>query len=81
MLCDPESCLSKKILHCLLAEAGGVCDEAADNVRAALMEGVSLCPGKTAILSRCNVTVFGEAVRLTDSNPQCRLHFIGVSLH
>nr|XP_040028675.1 F-box DNA helicase 1 [Gasterosteus aculeatus aculeatus] len=58
-------------------QKGGVCDEAADNVRAALMEGVSLCPGKTAILSRCNVTVFGEAVRLTDSNPQCRLHFIG----
>ncbi|XP_037316557.2 F-box DNA helicase 1 [Pungitius pungitius] len=58
-------------------QKGGVCDEAADNVGTALKEGVSPCPGKTAILSRCNVTVFSEAVRLTDSNPQCRIHFIG----
>ncbi|XP_068442554.1 F-box DNA helicase 1 [Clinocottus analis] len=58
-------------------QRGGVCDETADNVRAALKAGVSLCPGKTAILSRCNVSVFSEAVRLTDSNPQCRIHFVG----
>lgn len=36
--------------------------------------------GKTAILSRCNVTVFSEAVRLTDANPHCRLHIVGVSI-
>ncbi|XP_075932332.1 F-box DNA helicase 1 [Anarhichas minor] len=58
-------------------QKGGVCDETADRVGEALRSGVSLCPGKTAILSRCNVSVFSEAVRLTDSNPQCRIHFIG----
>ncbi|XP_034382510.1 F-box DNA helicase 1 [Cyclopterus lumpus] len=58
-------------------QRGGVCDETADDVGAALKAGVSLCPGKTAILSRCNISVFSEAVRLTDTNPQCRIHFIG----
>ncbi|TNN36103.1 F-box DNA helicase 1 [Liparis tanakae] len=56
---------------------GGVCDEAADVVGVALQAGVSLSPGKTAILSRCNFSVFREAVRLTDSNPLCRIHFVG----
>uniref|UniRef100_A0A3B4GBP1 F-box DNA helicase 1 n=1 Tax=Pundamilia nyererei TaxID=303518 RepID=A0A3B4GBP1_9CICH len=46
-------------------QKGGVCDNAADRV--------------TAILSRCNFGVFSEAVRLTDANPSCRLHFIGVT--
>ncbi|KAF1372544.1 hypothetical protein PFLUV_G00266600 [Perca fluviatilis] len=58
-------------------QKGGVCDETADKVAAAMRTGVSLCRGKTAILSRCNVSVFSEAVRLTDSNPHCRIHFIG----
>uniref|UniRef100_A0A8C9ZJ80 F-box DNA helicase 1 n=1 Tax=Sander lucioperca TaxID=283035 RepID=A0A8C9ZJ80_SANLU len=58
-------------------QKGGVCDETADKVAAAMKTGVSLCRGKTAILSRCNVSVFSEAVRLTDSNPHCRIHFIG----
>ncbi|XP_034719247.1 F-box DNA helicase 1 [Etheostoma cragini] len=58
-------------------QKGGVCDETADKVAAAMKTGVSLCRGKTAILSRCNVSVFSEAVRLTDSNPHCRVHFIG----
>ncbi|XP_054480308.1 F-box DNA helicase 1 [Anoplopoma fimbria] len=58
-------------------QKGGVCDQAADDVGTALKTGVSLSPGKTAILSRCNITVFTEAVRLTDSNLQCRIHFIG----
>ncbi|TDG96882.1 hypothetical protein EPR50_G00233280 [Perca flavescens] len=58
-------------------QKGGVCDETADKVAAAMRTGVSLCRGKTAILSRCNVSVFGEAVRLTDCNPHCRIHFIG----
>lgn len=63
----------------ILRFVGGVCDEAADNVLAAINAGVNLSQGKTAILSRCNVTVFSEAVRLTDVNPLCRVHFIGVS--
>uniref|UniRef100_A0A673AY96 F-box DNA helicase 1 n=1 Tax=Sphaeramia orbicularis TaxID=375764 RepID=A0A673AY96_9TELE len=42
-----------------------------------ILVGGSLCRGKTAILSRCNFTVFTEAVRLTDINPQCRIHFVG----
>ncbi|XP_029317473.1 F-box DNA helicase 1 isoform X2 [Cottoperca gobio] len=58
-------------------QKGGVCDETADEVGAAMSSGVSLSRGKTAILSRCNLSVFNEAVRLTDSNPQCRIHFIG----
>uniref|UniRef100_UPI0037E8ED04 F-box DNA helicase 1 n=1 Tax=Semicossyphus pulcher TaxID=241346 RepID=UPI0037E8ED04 len=58
-------------------QKGGVCDETAEKAAAAIRQGVSLCPGKTAILSRCNISVFNEAVRLTDANPQCRLHFVG----
>lgn len=38
---------------------------------------VNSSQGKKAILSRTNVSVFTEAVRLTDSNPQCRVHFVG----
>lgn len=59
--------------------AGGVCDETADEAGAAVSSGASLSQGKTAILTRCNLSVFREAVRLTDANPQCRIHFIGVS--
>ncbi|XP_026874424.2 F-box DNA helicase 1 isoform X2 [Electrophorus electricus] len=33
--------------------------------------------GMVAILCRCNVTVFSEAVRLTDANPDCRIHIVG----
>ncbi|XP_053544195.1 F-box DNA helicase 1 isoform X2 [Ictalurus punctatus] len=33
--------------------------------------------GKVAILCRCNLTVFGEAVRLTDINPNCKIHIVG----
>lgn len=58
-------------------QKGGVCDETADSAFAAIDAGVSLSQGKTAILSRCNVTVFSEAVRLTDINPLCRVHFVG----
>lgn len=58
---------------------GGVCDQTADNVNDAVRRGVSLCRGKTAILARCNLTVFSAAVRLTDANPLCRIHFVGVS--
>lgn len=60
---------------------GGVCDEAADKAAEAVSTGVSPCRGKTAILSRCNLTVFSEAVSLTDANPHCRIHFVGVSVY
>ncbi|KAK1906436.1 F-box DNA helicase 1 [Dissostichus eleginoides] len=58
-------------------QKGGVCDETADEAGAAVSSGASLSQGKTAILTRCNLSVFNEAVRLTDANPQCRIHFIG----
>lgn len=66
------------VVYC--CHVGGVCDEAADKAAEAVSTGVSLCRGKTAILSRCNLTVFSEAVRLTDANPHCRIHFVGVSV-
>lgn len=59
---------------------GGVCDGSANDVKIDMTAGVSLCPGKTAILSRSNLTVFSEAVRLTSANPSCRVHFVGVSV-
>lgn len=62
-----------------LRSTGGVCDQTADNVNLAVRRGVSLCRGKTAILARCNLTVFSAAVRLTDANPLCQIHFVGVS--
>ncbi|XP_044042350.1 F-box DNA helicase 1 isoform X2 [Siniperca chuatsi] len=58
-------------------QKSGVCDETAETVEAAIRTGVSHCQGKMAILSRCNLSVFSEAVRLTDANPLCRVHFIG----
>ncbi|XP_076860608.1 F-box DNA helicase 1-like [Brachyhypopomus gauderio] len=33
--------------------------------------------GRVAILCRSNVTVFSEAVRLTDANHNCRIHIVG----
>lgn len=65
----------------IICSLGGVCDETADRIKATMSgTGVSLCRGKTAILSRCNLTVFNEAAGLIDRNPCCRLHFIGVSV-
>ncbi|XP_035504446.1 F-box DNA helicase 1 isoform X2 [Scophthalmus maximus] len=58
-------------------QKGGVCDENADKATEAVRTGVSLCLGTTAILSRCNLSVFSTAVSLTDANPHCRIHFIG----
>lgn len=60
--------------------AGRVCDETDSQVTNDVWRGVSPSRGKTAILSRCNVTVFSNAVELTDANPHCRIHFIGVRL-
>uniref|UniRef100_A0A671RSG7 F-box DNA helicase 1 n=1 Tax=Sinocyclocheilus anshuiensis TaxID=1608454 RepID=A0A671RSG7_9TELE len=39
--------------------------------------GQRLPEGSVAILSRCNVTVFSEAVRLTDVNPTCKIYIVG----
>ncbi|KTF83776.1 hypothetical protein cypCar_00040719 [Cyprinus carpio] len=39
--------------------------------------GQRLSEGSVAILSRCNVTVFSEAVRLTDVNPSCKIYIVG----
>ncbi|KAK2858783.1 hypothetical protein Q5P01_003403 [Channa striata] len=58
-------------------QKGGVCDETADKVAEAIRTGATPPGGTTAILSRCNLNVFNEAVRLTDANPACRLHFVG----
>lgn len=66
---------------CFVYSVGGVCDDAADRVVEAVGAGACQSRGKTAILSRCNFGVFSEAVRLTDANPCCRLHFIGVSVY
>lgn len=58
-----------------------MCDDAAERVVESVRAGTCQSRGKTAILSRCNFGVFSEAVHLTDANPNCRLHFIGVSVH
>ncbi|XP_022527587.2 F-box DNA helicase 1 [Astyanax mexicanus] len=39
--------------------------------------GAKQVTGKVSILCRCNVTVFSEAVRLTDANPSCKIHIVG----
>ncbi|XP_072233654.1 F-box DNA helicase 1 isoform X2 [Leuresthes tenuis] len=69
----------KKVQKILVGgkQKGGVCDEAADRAVSAMKTGVTQNRGKISILSRCNVGVFAEAVRLTDANPNCRIHFIG----
>uniref|UniRef100_A0A3Q1GA91 DNA 3'-5' helicase n=1 Tax=Acanthochromis polyacanthus TaxID=80966 RepID=A0A3Q1GA91_9TELE len=58
-------------------QKGGVCDETAERTLQAVKMGSSHSQGKTAILSRCNLGVFREAVRLTNANRNVRLHFIG----
>ncbi|XP_062238623.1 F-box DNA helicase 1 [Platichthys flesus] len=58
-------------------QKGGVCNQAAVETLEFVRTGVSPNPGKIAILSRCNYSVFSTAVSLTDVNPLCRIHFIG----
>lgn len=65
---------------CVFHFEGGLCDENADRIKESVQTGVSVCQGKTAILSRCNLTVFIEAVALITANPACRVHFVGVSV-
>ncbi|XP_010899604.2 F-box DNA helicase 1 isoform X2 [Esox lucius] len=68
----------KKVKKILVGgkQDGSVKGMAADSLRP-LTTGSSLGRGKLAVLSRCNVTVFDQAVKLTDVNPHCRLHIIG----
>ncbi|XP_034433556.1 F-box DNA helicase 1 [Hippoglossus hippoglossus] len=58
-------------------QKGGVFDQTAVEISETVRTGVSPNPGKIAILSRCNYSVFSTAVSLTDVNPHCRIHFIG----
>lgn len=64
----------------IVHSVGGMSGETVDSVEAAMRTGISHCRGKMAILSRCNLSVFSEAVRLTDTNPRCKIHFVGVSV-
>lgn len=58
-------------------QKGGVSDDSAVDVADSVRRGVSPSRGKTAILSRTNLTVFSEAVKVTDANSTCRIHFVG----
>uniref|UniRef100_A0A8C6WVA5 F-box DNA helicase 1 n=1 Tax=Neogobius melanostomus TaxID=47308 RepID=A0A8C6WVA5_9GOBI len=58
-------------------QKGGVSDDSAVDIADSVRRGVSPSRGKTAILSRTNLTVFSEAVKVTDANPSCHIHFVG----
>uniref|UniRef100_A0A3P9IRP0 F-box DNA helicase 1 n=1 Tax=Oryzias latipes TaxID=8090 RepID=A0A3P9IRP0_ORYLA len=58
-------------------QSGHVCDQSAAEALVAMKAGASQSRGKIGILSRCNFTVFVQAVNLTNANPLCRIHFIG----
>lgn len=58
-------------------QKGGVSDDSAVDVADSVRRGTSPSQGKTAILSRTNVTVFSEAVKVTSANSSCRIHFVG----
>lgn len=68
----------KKVKKILVGgkQDGCVRGKAVDSLRP-LTTGLSPGRGKLAVLSRSNVSVFDQAVRLTDANPHCRLHIIG----
>ncbi|XP_054608861.1 F-box DNA helicase 1 isoform X2 [Dunckerocampus dactyliophorus] len=69
----------KKVRKILVGgrQEGGVFDEKAAQAARDVASGKTPGKGKTAILSRCNQTIFSEAVRLTDANTECRIHFVG----
>ncbi|KAK7895971.1 hypothetical protein WMY93_021296 [Mugilogobius chulae] len=69
----------KKVQKTLVGgnQKGGVSDDSAVAVAESVRKGMSPSRGKTAILSRTNVSVFSEAVKLTDANSSCRIHFVG----
>lgn len=58
-------------------QKGFVSDDNAVAIADSVRRGVSQSRGKAAILCRTNVTVFSEAVKVTDANPSCRIHFVG----
>ncbi|KAJ8006953.1 hypothetical protein DPEC_G00112550 [Dallia pectoralis] len=68
----------KKVTNILVGgkQDGVIQGKAVDSLHP-MTSGSSLGQGKLAVLSRCNVTVFDQAVRLTDANPRCRLHIVG----
>uniref|UniRef100_A0A673YSI8 F-box DNA helicase 1 n=1 Tax=Salmo trutta TaxID=8032 RepID=A0A673YSI8_SALTR len=68
----------KKVKKILVGgkQDGCVRGKAVDSLRL-LTTGLSPGRGKIAVLSRSNLSVFDQAVRLTDANPHCRLHIIG----
>ncbi|CAB1345842.1 unnamed protein product [Coregonus sp. 'balchen'] len=68
----------KKVKKILVGgkQEGCVQGKAVDSLRP-LTTGLSPGRGKLAVLSRSNVSVFDQAVRLTDDNPRCRLHIVG----
>ncbi|XP_055793743.1 F-box DNA helicase 1 isoform X1 [Salvelinus fontinalis] len=68
----------KKVKKILVGgkQDGCVQGKAVDSLRP-LTTGSSPGRGKLAVLSRSNVSVFDQAVRLTDANPRCRLHIVG----
>nr|XP_057933345.1 F-box DNA helicase 1 isoform X2 [Doryrhamphus excisus] len=69
----------KKVRKILVGgrQEGGVFDEKAAQAARDIASGKTPGKGKTALLSRCNQTMFSEAVRLTDTNKDCRIHFVG----
>lgn len=69
----------KKVQKILVGgrQKGGVSDDSTVHVAESVRRGVSPSRGKTAILSRTNVTVFSEAVKVTDANSSCYIHFVG----
>ncbi|XP_061770223.1 F-box DNA helicase 1 isoform X2 [Nerophis ophidion] len=58
-------------------QEGGVFDQKAAQAAQGIASGKTPGKGKTAILSRCNLTMFSEAVRLTEVNTECSVHFVG----
>uniref|UniRef100_A0A3B4BUM4 DNA 3'-5' helicase n=1 Tax=Pygocentrus nattereri TaxID=42514 RepID=A0A3B4BUM4_PYGNA len=68
----------KKVKRSLLGakQDGSVCGDDSEVVDS-LRSGSGKGDGRIAVLCRKNVTVFSEAARLVQSNPECRIYFIG----
>ncbi|XP_053718510.1 F-box DNA helicase 1 isoform X1 [Synchiropus splendidus] len=69
----------KKVRKILVGgkQRGSVLGEPAATALASITAAKKHGNGTTAILSRCNLSVFDRAVHLIDTNPLCQLHFIG----
>ncbi|XP_036419873.1 F-box DNA helicase 1-like [Colossoma macropomum] len=68
----------KKVKRSLLGaeQDGSVCGDDSEVVDS-LRSGSGKGDGRIAVLCRKNVTVFSEAARLVQANPECKIHFIG----